>query len=220
MESYAQDPYKTVLSLGIIYILFSHVHALEITIRPPIKCEKESRQWDISNASLYNTAYLWTKGKKIENWEYTNVERGIFAECVDVEYETVVTIPFFFVMYTHGNEQNIKIQKRICKGQSHDGIQESIQVYHIPFLDSIDIFVAGKFFPDTTQMHADIKLDLPWYLEIVRNQIEEHIKKSLEEYLSLLVRHSCDQKPQKIKLVLMVKKPQTRRYHLSESTRY
>ena len=212
---------KQVLSLGIIYILFSHVHALELTIRPPIKCEKESRQWDISNASLYNTAYLWTKGKKIENWKYyTSVDPGVFAECVNVEYETVVSIPFFFIMYTHGNEQNIKIQKRVCKSRSYDAIQESVKVYNIPFLDSIDIFVAGKIFPDMTQMHADIKLDLPWYLEIVRNQIEEHIKKSLEEYLSLLVRHSCGHKPQKIKLVMRVNKPQTRRYHFSESTRY
>ena len=211
---------KQVLGLSIICLFFTHLHALEITLWPPIKCEKESRQWDISNASLYNTAFLWTKGKKIENWKYKSVDPGVFAECVEVEYETVVHIPFFFTMYTHGNEQNIKIRKKVCKSQVYETIQESVNVYNIPFLDKIDIFVAGKIFPDTTQMHADIKVDLPWYLEIVRNQIEEHITKSLQEYLSLLVQHSCGQKPQKIKLARRMIKLQTKRNYFSESTRY
>ena len=212
--------YKQVLSLGIIFVLFWHVNTLEITLQPPIKCDGESRRWYISNASLYNTAFLWTKSKKIENWKYTSVNAGVFAECAVVEYETSVPIPFFFVMYAHNTEQNIKIHKKICKAVSQDAIQESIQVHNVPFLENIDIFVAGRISTDSTKMHADIKLDLPWYVEIVRKQIEDHVKKSLEDYLSLLVRHSCDQKPQKIKFTFMVKRPKTRRYDITAPSRY
>lgn len=180
---------------------FSAVSALQVVVRPLVHCDGVLQRWDTSNASILNTAFLWTKGMPIKNWEYTQSEvnalQTLDDECVHVEYDTLVPVPFFFVAYTGDSRQKVHIAKTVCTGRAHKKLREVAIVRNIPFIDTMTLRIQGDLRDSDTKLTAEWKLSLPWYLELLRQQIEQHVRKSLQEYLQLLASTTCAGSPKR-----------------------
>ena len=181
-----------------LVIMLRTVSALQVVMRPLVRCEPVMQRWDLSNASILNTAFLWTKGMPLENWAYDQSKGQPFQtpndECVHAEYDTLVPVPFFFVSYTGDSRQKVHISKSMCTNTPHTKLQEVITVRNIPFIDSMLITIEGSLRESDVRLVADWELSLPWYLELLREKIEKHVKKSLQEYLQLLANTTCQAK--------------------------
>ena len=178
-------------------IAMGAVSALEVVVRPSVQCDAGSQRWDVSNASLLNTAFLWTQGMSIRNWSYTPLttlsEQAPEDECVHVEYDTFVQIPRFFLLYAEDSRHPVHISKTMCTGNAQQEMRETVLVRNIPFIESMTFKIEGGFRERGTKLKADWDLHVPWYLELLRAEIDQHINSSLQEYLQLLAGTTCAQ---------------------------
>ena len=181
-----------------LVVMLHTVSALQVVMRPLVRCEPAMQRWDLNNASILNTAFLWSKGMPLQNWVYDESKGQPFQtpndECVHAEYDTLVPVPFFFVSYTGDSRQKVHISKSMCTDTAHKKMQEVIMVRNIPFINSMLITIEGSLRESDVRVEATWELTLPWYLELLREQIEKHVKKSLQEYLQLLANTTCQAK--------------------------
>lgn len=186
-------------------------------MRPLVRCEPAMQRWDISNAGILNTAFLWTKGMMLENWVYEQSKGQPLQtpddECVHAEYDTSVPVPFFFVSYTGDSRQKVHISKTVCTNTAHTKLHEVVAVRNIPFIDTMSITIRGTLRESDIKLTAVWELPLPWYLELLREQIEKHVKKSLQEYLQLLANTTCQAKQNREKGRPQSKSLQIRVHH-------
>ena len=192
---FIRHPLRMILYL---VIMLHMVSALQVVMRPLVRCGPGMQRWELNNASILNTAFLWSKGMPLRNWAYDESKGQPFQtpndECVHAEYDTLVPVPFFFVSYTGDSRQKVHISKSMCTDTAHRKLQEVITVRNIPFINSMLITIEGSLRESDVRLVAEWELSLPWYLELLRDQIEKHVKKSLQEYLQLLANTTCQAK--------------------------
>lgn len=151
-------------------------------------------QWSLSDKNLYNIAYEWTQHRKIDNWSARDVVSGknFNKRCTEISYETAVKVPRFFLAYIVAQEKTA-IKKRVCVEGAL--MHESIHVQRVPFIETMHIEIHGRVANDKTYLSAETEIILPWFLEILRDRIEKHVSKSLQEYLQILPQYACTTGP-------------------------
>ena len=176
--------------------IFAFMHqslALQVKLKIPIKCANPA--WQISSIAQYNIAYLWTKGRPIDNWKYTKNRQKVlttFEMCRDIQYSTSVSIPMFFIPYSQTRYHDISIQKEVCiKGNMMEQFQENVQIHNVPFIQNMTIHMQGRILKSQLYLDSDVDIIIPWYLVLVREQIIQHITKSLQEYFELVAHDTC-----------------------------
>lgn len=203
----------SMLCIAMLILSFSTTTAFSLhsEINPPIKCAHVNATWDISQSTLYNQAFAWTHKTAIKDWSYHRASVDIaklFDDCVQVQYETRVKVPHFFFAYNKQDDHKVYVNKLVCVQNSKyntasntvtsSALEEKITLQNVPFVHSIEILVTGKLQNSQVTLDANIDISIPWYLQILRSEINDHVIHSLDDYLRLLMHDVCETKKKKL----------------------
>lgn len=177
-------------SAMLLLLCVQSLSALETSMSFPFACAPDALKWRMSDTNLYNIAYEWTRHQNIDNWSVHDAvaNNDSSKRCIEISYDTAVQVPKFFLPYIVSQDKT-HIAKKVCV---HDTImQEDIHVKNVPFIESMYITVRGRFLDNESHFAAQTDIPVPWYLEIWRDRIETHVRKSLQEYMQILHKYTC-----------------------------
>jgi hypothetical protein len=183
---------------------------IEIEVKTTIKnqCTEKKHEinqnlnWDTSSTSMQNVAYMWTHGKNLENWRYEDVKENnrpvsttflTFPEphCSIIEYDTYVQMPKVFLSYIPGAKMQTHVHKKICS--TNKNLIETVKFSKKFLLGQFTVHLNAAI-DDTRQQTAfqiTSEIDLPWFVLPIKSIISEEIRKSMKEYIALLVNSLC-----------------------------
>jgi hypothetical protein len=179
---------------------------IEIEIKTTIKnqCKeiKQNLNWDTISTSMQNVAYMWTHGKKLENWSYEDVKENnrpvsttflTFPEphCSIIQYDTYVQMPKEFLSYIPGAKMQTHLHKKICSTNKHliETVKFSKKILLGQFTVDLNATIDDK--RQQTDFQITSEIDLPWFVLPIKSIICEEIRKSMKEYIALLVNSLC-----------------------------
>ena len=193
--------------LWLLNIAFVH-GKIEIKVKTTIEnqcTEKKQNQnlsWDTSSTSMQNVAYMWTHGKKLENWRYEDVKENnrpvsttflTFPEphCSIIQYDTYVQMPKEFLSYIPGAKMQTHLHKKICSTNKHliETVKFSKKILLGQFTVDLNATIDDK--RQQTDFQITSEIDLPWFVLPIKSIISEEIRKSMKEYIALLVNSLC-----------------------------
>lgn len=188
------------------------IKALKFDMKMLYKC---AESWDISNSNLYNVAYAWTKHRELKSWDYNilknNQTLSDNKNCISIKYNTEVAVPRFFEDYmpsVFNQFASIHISKIVCEKQNL--LTEEITMRGVPIINELSMNVKGYINQRSKKVDFNVysNIEYPWYLILIKSHIEDHIKKSLQEYMNFL---TCQSAVQQKKVANFVKLTRKRR---------
>ena len=143
--------------------------------------------WSSSSEELYRLAYDWSKTHDISDWQFSVQANN----CSKVTYTTRIHVPSVFSALWKRHSIEMKVDKRVCvRGQS---LRETLVISQLPFIDDVLIHVDATASAATasTALTADYAVVVPWYLAMIDAPVQEHVRKSVGEYLDILKLDIC-----------------------------
>ena len=193
--------------LWLLNIVFVH-GKIEIKVKTTIenqctdKKHNQNLSWDTSSASMQNVAYMWTHGKKLENWRYEDVKENnrpvsttflTFPDphCSIIEYDTYVQMPKEFLSYIPGAKMQTHLHKTICS--TNKNLIETVKFSKFFLLGQFTVHLNAAIDDKRKQTAFQItsEIDLPWLVLPIKSIISEEIRKSMKEYIALLGHSLC-----------------------------
>lgn len=145
------------------------------------------QEWSRDSAALFALAHTWSRSHDVQKWTFS--EQG--DNCSHVDYESRIHLPDFFSLYWKAHEMKMGISKHVCvHGQS---MRETLVISGIPFVDDVTIKVYASAHAETAtvSLSAEYAVVVPWYLAIIDAPVQEHVRKSILEYLDVLQGDIC-----------------------------
>ena len=149
------------------------------------------REWSSGSAELFNLAHAWSKSHDIENWAFS-----VQADnCSQADYESRIHLPNSFSVFWKPHSLKMAVNKHLCvHGQR---MRETLVISNIPFVDSvvIRVFASAHEETETVSLSAEYSLVVPWFLSMIDAPVQEHMRKSILEYLDVLKGDICAPSP-------------------------
>ena len=145
------------------------------------------REWSSGSADLFNVAHAWSKSHDVENWAFS-----VQADnCSQADYESTIHLPDSFSLFWKPHSLKMSVNKHVCvHGQR---MRETLVLSNIPFVDSvvIRVFASAHEETETVSLSAEYSLVVPWFLSMIDAPVQEHMRKSILEYLDVLKGDIC-----------------------------
>jgi len=139
---------------------------------------------------------MWTHEHKVSNWIYKplpHIEAIQFenSTCAFMEYDTIVKVPKSFVDFIPSRVTETHVYKQVCANSNQ--LIERVRFSKILFINSFTINLQSTI--DNEHQRADFSatsdMALPWFTHPLKQIIYGHVKKSILEYMHLLVDTLC-----------------------------
>jgi hypothetical protein len=149
------------------------------------------REWSSGSADLFNLALAWSKSHDVENWTFS-----VQADnCSQADYESRIHLPDSFSLFWKPHSLKMSVNKHLCVYGRR--MRETLVVSNIPFVDSvvIRVFASAHEETETVSLSAEYSLVVPWLLSMIDAPVQEHMRKSILEYLDVLKGDICAPSP-------------------------
>ena len=147
------------------------------------------------NSTLYEQVYVWMHEKEVENWNYSRALRvngSTPVVCATVSYDTFVESPTFFAQMLRNLHMSMRfpigVRKEVCVDGST--IEETATVT-LPLIH--ELRMTSRYEVEAERVHAtlDAAYDVPWYVDFLMYDIEQHLRSNFKEKLDSVAQSLC-----------------------------
>jgi hypothetical protein len=171
-------------------LLAASAMASSVSLSSIMQCPFK-REWSSGSADLFNLAHAWSKSHDVENWTFS-----VQADnCSQADYESRIHLPDSFSLFWKPHSLKMRVNKHLCVHGRR--MRETLVISNIPFVDSVVIRVFGSAHEETetVSLSAEYSLVVPWLLSMIDSPVQEHMRKSILEYLDVLKGDICAPSP-------------------------
>ena len=149
----------------------------------------------LRNSTLYEQVYVWMHEKNVENWNYSRavkVNGSTETECATVTYDTTIESPTFFAQMMRNFMMSmnfaIGVRKEVCvDGQT---VVETATVT-VPLIHELSMTSRYEVEPDRVNSSLAAHYDVPWYIDFLLYDIEQHLQLNFKLKLDSVAASLC-----------------------------
>ena len=162
-------------------------------------CGKPFDAFDIGlalrNSTLYEQVYVWMHEKEVENWNYSTAMKANGSRevpCATVAYDTYVESPTFFAQMLRNLQMSMRFPIGVRKEVCVDGetVVETATV-SVPLIHELTMTSRYEVAADEVRSSLDAQYHVPWYVDFLVYDIEQHLKKNFKEKLDSVALSMC-----------------------------
>ncbi len=152
----------------------------------PIECVGK---WDLSNHNMYDMAFNWTHGRQLQDWKYVRLPE---PNCVLVSYQTKVQLRSIFQQFVSSRVLSSRMSKRVCVRENM--LIEKLDLNDIVLVGQLQINMNATIDMATKKVFfvSKTEIEVPWFLKIIEQSIQEQFSASLCEYHKLVADMICN----------------------------
>ena len=147
------------------------------------------------NSTLYEQVYVWMHEKDVLNWNYSTrvvVNGSRQTECATVTYDTTIESPTFFAQMMRNFMMSmnfaIGVRKEVCvDGQT---VVETATVT-VPLIHELSMTSRYEVEPDRVNSSLAAHYDVPWYIDFLLYDIEQHLQLNFKLKLDSVAASLC-----------------------------
>lgn len=142
--------------------------------------------------TAYNIVYRWNRFGTVHNWKFeedTSIHNVKDMVCVKLEFDTALSLPRFFADYISSVHFKVRIRKRICV--KNNIMTELVDVDDVSLLSGFSAVEVTKKIGNKLQSTITVHYELPWYFQFLKSSVDEHMRKSFQDRLTVMVREFC-----------------------------
>jgi hypothetical protein len=133
--------------------------------------------------------------KHVENWNYSTAVRvngSAETECATVTYDTFIDSPTFFAKFLRNFLMSmhfpIGVRKEVCvEGET---VVETATV-SVPLIHELSMTSRYEVGADEVWSTLDAEYHVPWYIDFLMYDIEEHLKHNFAQKLDSVAQSLC-----------------------------
>jgi hypothetical protein len=149
----------------------------------------------LRNSTLYEQVYVWMHEKHVENWNYSTAVRvngSVATECATVSYDTFIDSPTFFAQFLRNFRMTmhfpIGVRKEVCvEGAT---VVETATV-SVPVIHELSMTSRYEVGADEVRSTLDAEYHVPWYIDFLMYDIEQHLRQNFALKLDSVARSLC-----------------------------
>ena len=162
-------------------------------------CPGLSETFDVGralrNSTLYEQVYVWMHEKDVENWKYSTavlVNGSRETECATVTYDTFIESPTFFAQMLRNFHMSLRFPIGVRKEVCADGpsVVETATVT-MPLIHELSITSRYEVQAERVHSWLDAEYHVPWYIDFLMYDIEQHLRKNFKEKLDSVAQSLC-----------------------------
>jgi hypothetical protein len=162
-------------------------------------CGKPFDAFDIGlalrNSTLYEQVYVWMHEKEVENENYSRavkVNGSTVTDCATVTYDTFIDSPTFFAQMLRNFKMSMRfpigVRKEMCvEGAS---VVETATV-RVPVIHELRMTARYEVETDDVRSRLEAEYHVPWYIDFLMYDIEQHLKQNFQLKLDSVARSLC-----------------------------
>ena len=162
-------------------------------------CGRPREAFDVGlalrNSTLYEQVYVWMHEKDVENWNYSTAVRmngSTASECATVTYDTFIDSPTFFAQILRNLHMAFRfpigVRKEVCV---HGGTVEERATVTVPLIHELSMTSRYEVEAETVRSSLDAEYSVPWYINFLIYDIEEHLRVNFKLKLDSFARSLC-----------------------------
>jgi len=162
-------------------------------------CGRPREAFDVGlalrNSTLYEQVYVWMHEKDVENWNYSRAVRhngSSEIECATVTYDTFIDSPTFFSQFLANFHMAFRFPIGVRKEVCVDGatVAETATVT-VPLMHELAMSSRYEVEAETVRSSLDAEYSVPWYINFLVYDIEEHLRLNFKLKLDSVAQSLC-----------------------------
>ena len=160
---------------------------------------KVDADFDVSHAlhndTLYQQVFTWMHKQDVQDWNYsteTRLEGTAQVPCALVSYKTLVASPTFFARLLRNFHMSIQfpiaVQKQVCL---HGPVLVETATVTAPLIHELTMTVRYDVQGDRVESALDAHYSLPWYIDFLVDDVDEHLRSNFKEKVDAVVESLC-----------------------------
>jgi hypothetical protein len=162
-------------------------------------CARPREAFDVGlvlrNSTLYEQVYVWMHEKDVQNWNYSRAVRhngSTEIECATVTYDTFIDSPTFFAQFLRNFHMAlhfpINVRKEVCVD---GGAVEETATVSVPLIHELSLSSRYEVQAETVRSSLDAQYSVPWYINFLIYDIEQHLHGSFKLKLDSFAQSLC-----------------------------
>lgn len=149
--------------------------------------------WDLNSTNMYTLAFEWTHHNTVLDWAYVadaDYDRSP-RKCVHVSYVTQINLQNMFRHLVPSKILKTRMAKDVCA--QGDVLTETVNLSDVVVIKTLQIRMRARIDANKNEVRfmSAVDLDVPWYLEVLQDEILHQIRDSMRDYHTLIAQTLC-----------------------------